>query len=285
MEAAGICAQHRLDDCPVPSKYLTHSHDSYEIFLALSGGGWFQAADSRYPLAPGDVMLLRCGEPHRLLVCEGEPVEYLYVQFVREVLPPEPGVQEAVGALFDNRDQGTLNRHQLAQEPLAFLQMCMQRLADISSGNAQEQFLTYIRPILQELFRHGNPLAGEPCAARTDDARGTALFERVAEYISAHFAEIKDLRFVPEVFRYSTVYVNSLFRERIGVSIWQYVLRRRIDYACDLMLNGMSTGQAALACGFEDYSTFYRIFCKNYGMTPSACKHSGQKPRLRPSQR
>ena len=72
----------------------------------------------------------------------------------------------------------------------------------------------------------------------------------------------------------------SIFVDESGVSVWQYVLHKRIDRACDLILDGMRVEKAALCCGFEDYSTFYRIFRKNYGITPSVCRKNGSKPRL-----
>ena len=123
-------------------------------------------------------------------------------------------------------------------------------------------------------------MSGEIHRVQRTNSHGDLLFEQVCAYISAHFDTIKDLGFISDRFHYSTVYVNGLFRQRLGVSVWQYVLHKRIDRACDLILDGMRVEKAALCCGFEDYSTFYRIFRKNYGIPPSVCRKNGSKPRL-----
>ena len=39
--------------------------------------------------------------------------------------------------------------------------------------------------------------------------------------------------------------------------------------------------EVALSCGFKDYSTFYRMFKKCYGITPTDCRRMGKKPGLK----
>jgi AraC family transcriptional regulator len=88
------------------------------------------------------------------------------------------------------------------------------------------------------------------------------------------------LSFVVEVFHYSTVHVNSLFKNRLGVSLWRYILHIRLDRACDMLISGTHAGDVALSCGFKDYSTFYRMFKKCYGITPTECRRMGKKPEM-----
>ena len=107
-----------------------------------------------------------------------------------------------------------------------------------------------------------------------------ALVDEIAEYIAAHYAVIEDLSFVREQFHYSAVHVNTLFRQQLGVSLWRYVLHIRLDRACDMLVNGIHASEAALSCGFKDYSTFYRLFKKSYGITPTECRRMGKKPKM-----
>lgn len=280
MECTGICAHRKKDGKPVQSKYLSHSHDSYEIFLILSGSCDFQVAAYRYRLTPDTVLLLRPGEKHQLLVNGEHAFEYLYAQFTEEILPADACLGNAVNILFDSHKDGSMNLWKLNVQSSEFIKLCMERMSFIVSENIFEMFLTYLRPLLQEIRLFASTMSGERCDVHKKDRKGDILVERVAEYITQNFAQIKDVSFVSELFHYSTVYINTLFKQRFGVSVWQFVLHKRIDRACDLMQSGMRAEQAALSCGFEDYSTFYRVFCKNYGMTPSACRKESTKPRL-----
>ena len=280
MEASGICAHTRTDNHPSSAKYLNHSHDSYEIFLLTDGNCTFQVTDSRYHLPHGSLMLFRRGELHRLLPEGNAPLAYGYLQFTREAIPPEPALLEAIDRLFENRQDGCNNLLTPTAASLSFLQMCIRRMSVAASEDPLPLFLCYLRPLIRELLLCGTPLSGEIHRVQRTNSHGDLLFEQVCAYISAHFDTLKDLGFISDRFHYSTVYVNGLFRQRLGVSVWQYVLHKRIDRACDLILDGMRVEKAALCCGFEDYSTFYRIFRKNYGITPSVCRKNGSKPRL-----
>jgi AraC family transcriptional regulator len=47
-----------------------------------------------------------------------------------------------------------------------------------------------------------------------------------------------------------------------------------------MLVSGTHAGDVALSCGFKDYSTFYRMFKKCYGITPTECRRMGKKPKM-----
>ena len=58
------------------------------------------------------------------------------------------------------------------------------------------------------------------------------------------------------------------FKRIIGMTPGDYIRRKRLDTAYTLIRQGYSVQNAGLACGFSDYSAFYRAFRQNYGITP-----------------
>ena len=61
-----------------------------------------------------------------------------------------------------------------------------------------------------------------------------------------------------------------------------YIIRKRIAYAQQLLLNGVSAVQAGTAAGFGDYTSFYRAYKKHFGRSPNHDKrevtHNGRIP-------
>ena len=59
-----------------------------------------------------------------------------------------------------------------------------------------------------------------------------------------------------------------------------YIIRKRIAYAQQLLLNGVSAAQAGTAAGFGDYTSFNRAYKKHFGCSPNHDKrevtHNGQ---------
>ena len=65
-------------------------------------------------------------------------------------------------------------------------------------------------------------------------------------------------------------YLKQLFVKRYHRSPKQYLLRLRLNYACDLLLSGQCTvGQAAQMSGFPDPYFFSKFFKKNLGLSPT----------------
>ena len=280
MEYIGICANERIDPTPEADGYAAHSHDSYEIFLPVAGSFEFEVSDYLYTIGRGSVLLLPPWVTHRLVVKDSEPLAYLYVQFTPRIIPGEPEMLAAIEALFNRHGEGEQSMRRLSGESFSYVYAAVKRLCISSTKDVHEQFFRILFPVLCEILAYGTPVSGKYDGFTREPSRQSTLTDQIIEYISQHYADIQDLSFVVDVFHYSTVHVNSLFKNRLGVSLWQYVLHIRLDRACDMLVNGIHASEVALSCGFKDYSTFYRMFKKCYGITPTECRRMGKKPEM-----
>jgi AraC-like DNA-binding protein len=52
------------------------------------------------------------------------------------------------------------------------------------------------------------------------------------------------------------------------VSLYKYVIQRRLISACELLQQGGSVLSACVDSGFEDYTCFLKAFKKTFGLTP-----------------
>ena len=94
------------------------------------------------------------------------------------------------------------------------------------------------------------------------------LLNRLLIYVEANLSEKITLEETAEHFWISTTTLSSLFSKRMGISFYQYVLRRRLREARDQIAQGSPIETAAAKVGFSDYSAFYRAFRREYGMSP-----------------
>ena len=280
MEYIGICANERIDPTPEADGYAAHSHDSYEIFLPVAGSFEFEVSNYLYTVGRGSVLLLPPWVTHRLVVKDREPLAYLYVQFTPRIIPGEPEMLAAIEALFNRHGEGEQSMRRLSGESFSYVYAAVKRLCISSTKDVHEQFFRILFPVLCEILAYGTPVSGKYDGFTKEPSRQSTLTDQIIEYISQHYADIQDLSFVVDVFHYSTVHVNSLFKNRLGVSLWRYVLHIRLDRACDMLVNGIHASEVALSCGFKDYSTFYRTFKKSYGITPTECRRMGKKPEM-----
>lgn len=95
------------------------------------------------------------------------------------------------------------------------------------------------------------------------------LFDNMLCYVEEHFEEKLTLEQIALHFHVSASTVSHSFRQNIDSSFYQFVLRRRLLEAKKMLLGGLPLRQISDDCGFSDYSSFYRLFKKEYGLAPS----------------
>ena len=98
------------------------------------------------------------------------------------------------------------------------------------------------------------------------------LSERLIDYIEEHLEEELSLdRMVAEFF-VSKYHIAHFFKDHIGMSVHQYVQKKRLEACREAIRNNMKISEAYLLFyllfGFKDYSGFYKAFRKEYGMSP-----------------
>lgn len=89
------------------------------------------------------------------------------------------------------------------------------------------------------------------------------------EYINAHLTEPLTVDEICAAAYLSKYHFCRLFKERIGVTVMEYVQKTRIVMAKELLSEGThSVTAASEACGFSSVSHFSRAFKAETGITP-----------------
>jgi len=100
---------------------------------------------------------------------------------------------------------------------------------------------------------------------------GYAAFSTALEYIHRHFDEPLRLPVLAEMAGLSVYQFDQRIRSLFRLSAGQYLVKVRIDFACDrLRTGGQAIADIALDCGYSDQSAFSRQFKQATGMPPLA---------------
>jgi AraC family transcriptional regulator len=98
-----------------------------------------------------------------------------------------------------------------------------------------------------------------------------ARLNRVIEYVDAHLDQEIRLSALAETAGMSAHYFSELFKQSAHLSPHQFVLRRRIDRARELLSDpAIAIHEAALGTGFSNLSHFTKVFRRITGMTPTS---------------
>ncbi len=270
MELIGLYTVHKNEKSGNKQSYPVHRHTSYEILMLIRGDCGFVISDTEYELRPGDTVLILENETHGLLT-EGGPVEFLTVQFIPRAFE-EAGLSAMLEKLVKIFGLKSGAAFTLDDHIKAVVNAALRRICDERSDTDIGMYFTYIRSVLYEIARNGTVKKGVSVKKKSPAEEKVQIYNAVTDYIGANLDNISDLSFIKNVFHYSNSYINKLFRYFLGIPVWQYITVKRLDLARNLIAEGGSAKNAALRCGFNDYSVFYKSFVKHFGLSPSAVR-------------
>ena len=87
-------------------------------------------------------------------------------------------------------------------------------------------------------------------------------------YVRTHLQGDLSLEAIARALHISKSHLSHMFREEAGISVHQYVLARRLEYANGLLRKGIDVEKTAMRCGFQSAETIIRAYKKRWGITP-----------------
>ena len=86
--------------------------------------------------------------------------------------------------------------------------------------------------------------------------------------MNLHYSESLSLDGLADQFYISKYHLSHEFNKHMGIGLYQYLQRKRLVIARQLMSQGKKPVEVYAQCGFEDYAGFYRAFRRIYGKSP-----------------
>ena len=98
-------------------------------------------------------------------------------------------------------------------------------------------------------------------------SKNTQLKEIIA-YANEHYTENLTLEELAKKFYISKYYLCHSFRDETGLSFHQYLTKKRLLLAKDLLVTEKNISDVAETVGFRTYSSFYRAYLNEFGTAP-----------------
>ena len=248
-------------------RVASHAHDYYEFYFFLEGDVSMEIEARSYPLAHGDVILIPPGVSHKLIIHDpAQPyrrfVFWMSREFCRHLLALSADygylmqvVRERQDYIFHN-DRITFNAIQSRLLRLLEEMRGRRFCRDAQISLCVKDLLLYLTRLIYE--RNHTRLQPE-----TD-----SLYESLCAFIEEHIEEKLSLERLSEEFFVSKYHIAHVFKENLGLSVHKYVMKKRLGLCRQAILSDMSVTEAYQAFGFGDYSSFYRAFKREYGISP-----------------
>lgn len=255
-----VYSHHTVDPVPAPENFSMHAHEWMEIFFFLSGKGSYLVEGTSYPLQPNDILIMRAAETHTLTISPDEPYERIAIHF-SPALFSNVDPEHRLLRPFLERPLGQLNRYSAADDPegrlrSAFTGFTFDRVPDVRL-NLMARLLLFLTTLNGIYEQEG---ARRPFAQE--------LQSQLVSYVNEHLFENISLQSIADSFYRSRSQISRIFQQATGSPLWEYVTLKRLMAARAMIQRGEPAGTACLACGFSDYSSFFRAYRSHFGHSP-----------------
>ena len=240
-----------------------HWHRDFEVLIALDAPMDYSVNGQHVYLEQGDAIFVNSGRLHYGYSAVCRECHYCYAVFHPELL----GLTPAVASMLEQLSRDSSPDYWL-----------------LSGGNADEK---HIIDLIRFLCDHAIPEEGllvlSTCAYLLDRIAKMnikkpdqpvdpdwAVIRRMTGYIQNHYQETVRLEDIAAAGAVCRSKCCQLFRDKLHTTPMNYVIRYRLEKACDLIRNGHSITEAAFSAGFQGTSYFSETFRKQYSMSPSS---------------
>lgn len=98
----------------------------------------------------------------------------------------------------------------------------------------------------------------------------SARVKGIHEYLMLNYREEINLEEIAEIVHMAPASACRFFKSNTGLTIFEYLNKIKIDYACKLLLNtDLNVVDISYDCGFNNLSHFNKQFRKFIGKTPT----------------
>ena len=250
---------------PKPGGVDVHHHDFYEVYFLLDGEVEYWIDGRILKMSPGDLLLINPMELHRPILTEStKNYERIVVWINKEYLESLGG--GSLCGCFDPNQPDHTNLIRLTPAQRTGVTALLGELVresysrEFGSELSAQGLLLQFMVRLNRLARHTE----QPEQSRQQ----SALVRQVLSYISEHLSQSISLEDLADRFFVSKYYLSHTFSREVGVSLYRYIMLRRLLLARQLLGQGMPAGKVSESCGFSDYTSFYRAFKSEYGISP-----------------
>lgn len=210
------------------------------LHCVLSGKGTYTCGGVTYPVAAGQVFRILPEEETVYQADDRDPWHYAWIGF-----------------------DGRLAEKMATMPPVFSVSASVTSLFRWSAENTE----TSEFGLTASLFR----LYDELFAGRTQN--GNEYVRRIRSYIDAMYMRKISIEGLADQLHLNRRYLTRLFHAETGMSIRDYLLRTRMREATECLRAGLSVGETAERCGYEDMFLFSKLFRKTYGVSPLGWKN------------
>lgn len=258
---------HTYNETPPTVEF--HQHPFYEIFFFLSGNANYIIEGKNYSLRPGDILLTGSLDIHRPDIHPGKPYERIVIWLADDFFGHlKDFYGEDLTACFTDAALKDYRLIRPDNQNILYLKKICSKISDAKHGSEIGSYALASAHLTELLVQISRAYYDTPDSIKYDVVENEKINE-ILVYINENLTEGLSLEHLAARHYTSKYYLSRQFKQFTGLSLYQYIMKKRLITARNLLRDGCTVMEACLQSGFNDYSNFLKAFKREFGKNPS----------------
>lgn len=244
-----------------------HYHDFNKIMIFLRGNISYSIEGRNYLLKPYDIVLVNAGEIHKPSILDETIYERIIIYVSPLFLDSYKGDDYDLKYCFERAKKehsNVLRIHSMDKSKL--YQVCLELEHSLQGNDFANELYQKIL-FLEFMIQLNRTAISNRINYQDSDMANMKLLE-ILDYINENLAEDITIDKLAAQFYLNRYYLMHFFKEGTGYTIGNYITKKRLLHAKNLVQKGKTLTEACFESGFKNYSTFSRAFKKAFNTMP-----------------
>lgn len=248
-------------------------HNSLNLIFIffIKGRGTIKIEGTSYDIHEGDVILLNPSERFLFNVDDNCFHERIVLFTNMKMFKAFPCDCSSVFSLFYKRTNGTGNQLSSKMVTKHGVDRLFFELVDIMREKSETSTPLSICKIVEILCTISKIITNVP-ATNMDYVSKNIVIDNALHYINENYTKDITIQDIAEHANVHKSYLSHKFKEQVGISLWTYLVLRRLYKFNSLIHENRSMENIAYDVGFKNYSNFFKLYKKYMGITPMEFK-------------
>lgn len=258
-------------------EYGYHYHEFNKIIIFLSGNVTYHIEGKSYRLKPWDVLLVNNHDVHKPEIDANATYDRIIIWVDNDFLTKYSDKDCDLTTCFKLADKKSFNLIRLDSDLKETLQRIINNLEKAFPSKEYGSRLLAQSLFFELLIYLNRIYLNDSYIYDQSSLEYDSQIIDITKYIKNNLGGDLSVEAIANEFYLSKHYLMHKFKSKTGYTLHSYVQNKRLFKTIDLIKEGTPITNAASICGFQDYSTFLRIFRKTYHCSPREFFKSPEK--------
>ncbi len=254
-----------------------HTHDFIEIVYILSGKVTHIIDQKEYEVRRGDILFMNYGCTHAFY--SDQEYSYINIIFSPEIMSDKLVTPEnafsllfltAFNEMCSEANFGKISFFGNEQKEVENIIFAMIREYQDKHSSWETVMGNYLYILLIKMLRQTE--------LGIEKQEINDMWRELLDYIAANLDSKLSLSALAKKCFYNPSYFSRVFKEKFGMSLTEYIVRKRLELAIDLLCSTeLSLDSISQQAGFSDRNSLYHAFARYLNSTPLQYRNKNVK--------